>query len=50
MARNSIGTVLVTGMTIGTVFTLFVVPVVYSLLAAEHKAGGADEGEPASST
>jgi multidrug efflux pump len=36
-ARNSIGTVLVTGMTIGTVFTLFVVPVFYALIAAEHK-------------
>jgi multidrug efflux pump len=35
-ARNSIGTVLVTGMTIGTIFTLFVVPVFYSLIAAEH--------------
>jgi multidrug efflux pump len=35
-ARNSIGTVLVTGMIIGTVFTLFVVPVFYSLIAAEH--------------
>ena len=36
-ARNSIGTVLVTGMSIGTVFTLFVVPVFYSLIAAQHK-------------
>jgi multidrug efflux pump len=36
-ARNSIGTILVTGMTIGTIFTLFVVPVFYSLIAAEHK-------------
>jgi multidrug efflux pump len=36
-ARNSIGTVLVTGMTIGTLFTLFVVPVFYSLIAAEHR-------------
>jgi multidrug efflux pump len=36
-ARNSIGIVLVTGMTIGSVFTLFVVPVFYSLIAAEHK-------------
>jgi multidrug efflux pump len=35
-ARNSIGMVLVTGMTIGTAFTLFVVPVFYSLIAAEH--------------
>ena len=36
-ARNSIGTVLVSGMAIGTVFTLFVVPVYYSLIAAQHK-------------
>jgi len=36
-ARNSIGTVLVTGMTLGTIFTLFVVPVFYSLIAAEHR-------------
>jgi multidrug efflux pump len=36
-ARNSIGTVLVTGMTIGTVLTLFVVPVFYSLIAAQHQ-------------
>ena len=25
------------GMTVGTVFTLFVVPVFYSLIAAEHR-------------
>ena len=37
MARNSIGIVLVTGMTIGTLFTLFVVPVFYSLIAAQHQ-------------
>jgi multidrug efflux pump len=36
-ARNSIGTVLVAGMGVGTMFTLFIVPVFYSLLAAEHK-------------
>jgi len=36
-ARNSIGTILVAGMAIGTVFTLFVVPVFYSLIAAEHR-------------
>ncbi|NWF71553.1 MAG: efflux RND transporter permease subunit, partial [Nitrospirae bacterium] len=36
-ARNSIGIVLVTGMTVGTVFTLFVVPVFYSLIAAQHQ-------------
>ena len=47
-ARNSIGTVLVAGMTIGTMFTLFVVPVFYSLIAAEHRpavAGEEIEGE-----
>lgn len=35
-ARNSIGRVLVGGMTIGTIFTLFVVPCVYILLAKDH--------------
>ncbi|CAN5701688.1 efflux RND transporter permease subunit [soil metagenome] len=39
-ARNSIGTVLVTGMIVGTVFTLFVVPVFYSLIAAQHRPVG----------
>ncbi|MGH7574011.1 MAG: efflux RND transporter permease subunit, partial [Longimicrobiales bacterium] len=37
-ARNSIGIVLVSGMIIGTVFTMFIVPVFYSLIAAEHQA------------
>jgi multidrug efflux pump len=37
-ARNSIGMVLVTGMTVGTIFTLFVVPVFYTLIAAQHRA------------
>jgi multidrug efflux pump len=41
-ARNSIGTVLVTGMTLGTLFTLFVVPVFYSLLAARHQESAAE--------
>jgi multidrug efflux pump len=44
-ARNSIGTVLVAGMIVGTVFTLFVVPVFYSLIAAEHRLGSADSLE-----
>lgn len=35
-ARNSIGLVLVGGMAIGTVFTLFVIPSVYMLLAKDH--------------
>ncbi len=36
-ARNSIGIVLVTGMIVGTLFTLFVVPVFYTLIAADHR-------------
>ena len=44
-ARNSIGIVLVAGMVVGTVFTLFVVPVYYALIAAEHRP--ADEREAA---
>ncbi|MGI9519991.1 MAG: efflux RND transporter permease subunit [Pirellulaceae bacterium] len=38
-ARNSIGIVLVGGMAIGTLFTLFVVPALYMLIAATHKHG-----------
>ncbi|MCI0630832.1 MAG: efflux RND transporter permease subunit [Phycisphaerales bacterium] len=44
-ARNSIGTVLVAGMTVGTLFTLFVVPVFYSLIAAQHKTSAAAQAE-----
>jgi multidrug efflux pump len=36
-ARNSIGVVLVSGMVVGTIFTLFVVPVFYSLIAEQHQ-------------
>ena len=36
-ARNSIGIVLVSGMIVGSIFTLFVVPVFYSLIAETHK-------------
>ena len=35
-ARNSIGIMLVTGMIIGTVFTLFVVPSIYMFVAKTH--------------
>jgi multidrug efflux pump len=35
-ARNSIGIVLVSGMTIGTFFTLLVVPSIYILIAKDH--------------
>jgi hypothetical protein len=42
-ARNSIGIVLVSGMAIGTLFTLLVLPAVYLWLAGVHEA----EAEPA---
>jgi len=35
-ARNSIGLILVGGMAIGTLFTLFVVPSIYMLVARDH--------------
>jgi multidrug efflux pump len=38
-ARNSIGIMLVSGMIIGTAFTLFVVPSIYVLVARKHVAG-----------
>jgi multidrug efflux pump len=37
-ARNSIGIMLVSGMIIGTIFTLFVVPSIYMLVARKHAA------------
>jgi len=42
-ARNSIGLVLVGGMTIGTIFTLFIVPSLYVLLARRHNEGSPEE-------
>jgi multidrug efflux pump len=45
-----IGYILVTGMTIGTVFTLFVVPSIYVLIAKDHAkarvSNGKTEWEP----
>ena len=35
-SRNQIGLVIVGGMSIGTVFTLFVVPVIYLLIGRDH--------------
>ena len=42
-ARNSIGIMLVSGMIIGTVFTLFVVPSIYMLVARTHAADTIEE-------
>jgi len=44
-ARNSIGIMLVSGMIIGTIFTLFVVPSIYMLVAKRHVAEVADRNE-----
>jgi len=51
-ARNSIGLVLVGGMTIGTIFTLFIVPSLYMLIAKEHheKSVAESEEEPTEET
>jgi multidrug efflux pump len=43
-ARNSIGLVLVGGMFIGTLFTLFVVPSIYMLIARDHGKEGVRDG------
>ncbi len=45
-ARNSIGIMLVSGMVIGTVFTLFVVPSIYVLVARSHAAARQRDDEP----
>ncbi len=37
VSRFNIGLVIATGISIGTLFTLFVVPAIYMLLASEHK-------------
>ncbi|MCW4278297.1 MAG: efflux RND transporter permease subunit [Candidatus Thiodiazotropha taylori] len=48
-ARNSIGLVLVGGMAVGTLFTLFVLPSIYVLMAKDHQAERSeDEHESAS--
>jgi multidrug efflux pump len=51
-SRFSIGLVISTGLAIGTLFTLFVVPGVYMLIGADHSANAkerapGDAAEPA---
>jgi len=46
-ARNSIGIMLVSGMIIGTLFTLFVVPSIYVLVARSHATVPVEEEERA---
>jgi multidrug efflux pump len=45
-ARNSIGIILVAGMTVGTVFTLFILPNVYMALASSHRETNTDTSDP----
>jgi multidrug efflux pump len=42
-ARNSIGIMLVSGMIIGTAFTLFVVPSIYVVIAKTHSAASVED-------
>jgi multidrug efflux pump len=42
-ARNSIGIVLVAGMLVGTLFTLFVLPSIYLLLASTHEPAAGED-------
>ncbi|MGH6991156.1 MAG: efflux RND transporter permease subunit, partial [Stellaceae bacterium] len=44
-SRFSIGIVIVAGMTIGTLFTLFVLPTVYTVLARDHRQAAAVQRE-----
>jgi len=43
VSRFSIGLIIFSGLAIGTLFTLFVVPAVYMLIGAEHKHGTEEE-------
>jgi len=47
ISRFDMGLVIATGIAIGTLFTLFVVPAMYLLLATEHRQGAAAEAAPA---
>ncbi len=43
-SREAIGIVIAGGMSVGTMFTLFVTPAVYSLVARDHRAGAGEDG------
>ncbi|MFZ1922974.1 MAG: efflux RND transporter permease subunit [Xanthobacteraceae bacterium] len=46
VSRFQMGLVIASGLSIGTLFTLFVVPAVYLVLAADHHAAAAPAAEP----
>jgi len=45
VSRFNMGLVIATGLTIGTLFTLFVVPAVYMLIAGDHHVAHEEEPE-----
>ncbi len=45
-SRQSIGITIVSGFAIGTLFTLFVLPVMYTYFAADHRPVAIDDDEP----
>ena len=47
VSRFDMGLVISTGIAIGTLFTLFVVPAVYLLMAADHHATAVEQADPA---
>ncbi|MDR6291091.1 multidrug efflux pump [Inquilinus ginsengisoli] len=49
VSRFNMGLVIASGLAIGTLFTLFVVPAVYMLIAAKHQTEAAPEPHPAPS-
>ncbi len=49
-ARFDIGLVIFTGMTVGTMFTIFVVPAMYLVLARDHRTVTSDASKPSTAT
>jgi multidrug efflux pump len=45
-SRQAIGITIVSGFAIGTLFTLFVLPVIYTFFARDHRPAVADDDEP----
>jgi multidrug efflux pump len=45
-SRQAIGITIVSGFAIGTLFTLFVLPVIYTFFARDHRPAVADQDEP----
>lgn len=46
VSRNHLGLVLASGMTIGTLFTLFVLPVIYTYIAERRVPQEVDQSQP----